>query len=186
MLLGGDERGRTQGGNNNAYCQDNEVSWVDWRLDEAGRELLEFTRKLIQIRYAHPALHRRKFFQGRSIHGRQVQDVEWFRPDGAEMSDEEWSEALGRCFGIRLNGQAMDEWDERGNHIHDDILLLLLNAGPDDVPFALPGAAGDPPWEALIDTAAPDGEQLPSLLPGEEYPLEARSMALLRQACSTN
>ena len=127
-----------QHGNNNAYCQDNELSWIDWRHSKRERDLFEWTRRLIQLRNDHPALHRRKFFQGRGIHGRQVYDVEWYRPDGHEMNDEEWSEARVRCLGMLLNGQLMDEWDERGKHIHDDILLLLLNANANDVPFVLP------------------------------------------------
>jgi isoamylase len=181
MILAGDERNRTQGGNNNAYCQDNETSWVDWQLDATGRELLEFTRHLIQIRNEHPALHRRKFFQGRSIHGSHVYDVEWHRSDGREISDDEWSETHMRCLGMLLNGQVMDEWDERGNHIYDDVLLLLLNANVNDVPFVLPTTVAGRPWEMLLDTALPDGKELPWLRPGKTYLLQGRSLALLRQ-----
>jgi glycogen operon protein len=181
MLLAGDERSRSQGGNNNAYCQDNEISWIDWRLDAPAHEMLEFTRRLIQIRNEHPALHRRKFFQGRSIHGSHIHDVEWFRPDGHEMSDEEWNEARVRCLGMLLNGEVMVEWDERGNHIHDDNLLLLLNANAYDVPFVLPHARARLSWEMLIDTALPDGKELPWLRPGKTYLLQGRSLALLRQ-----
>ncbi len=184
MLLAGDERSRSQGGNNNAYCQDNEVSWVDWQLDEPAREMLEFTRQLIRLRNEHPALRRRKFFQGRSIHGSYVQDVEWFRADGQEMSDEEWSEALSRCLGMKLNGRVMDEWDERGAHIHDDVLLLLLNAGHEDVSFTLPGQPDEAPWETLLDTNRPDGHDLPRLAPRQVYRLHTRSLALLRQQAS--
>jgi isoamylase len=196
MLLAGDERNRTQGGNNNAYCQDNEISWVDWRLDDDAREMLEFTRALIRLREEHPALHRRKFFQGRSIHGRQVHDVEWFRADGKELSEEEWADSWVRCLGMKLNGQLMDEWDERGNHIYDDVLLLLINAEDEDVEFSLPTgvpvegvgkrpdprkAATEPSWETLVDTALPSGNGLPTLSPGETYTLRGRSLALLRQ-----
>jgi glycogen operon protein len=185
MLLAGDEFGRTQRGNNNAYCQDNEISWVNWRLDESGRELLEFTRKVIRIRKDHPVLHRRSFFQGRSIHGLQIADIEWYRPDGAEMSDEEWSDGLVRCLGMLLNGQIMDEWDMRGRHMRDDVLLLLLNAHHEPIPFALPGAEGGPAWELELDTALPgDGPgatHASSFRPREAYPLRGRSLALLRQ-----
>jgi glycogen operon protein len=181
MILAGDERSRTQKGNNNAYCQDNELSWFDWKLDAAGREMLEFTRKLIEIRNQHPALCRRKFFQGRSIHGSHVYDVEWYRPDGQEMSDQEWNAAVVRCLGMKLNGQVMNEWDEHGNIIHDDILLLLLNAGPDDIAFILPNGMSASPWEPLIDTTAPDGTTHPPTPPGQGYNLRARSLALLRQ-----
>jgi isoamylase len=181
MILAGDERNRTQGGNNNGYCQDNEISWIDWRLDATSRELLAFTQKLIQLRKAHPALFRRKFFQGRSIHGQQVQDVEWYRSDGKEMSEEEWNESRVLCMGMKLNGRVMNEWDERGNYIHDDILLLLLNASADDVRFALPGAKGEPAWETLVDTNVPNGDDLPTLAPSATYTIRRRSLALLRQ-----
>jgi glycogen operon protein len=182
MILAGDERSRTQNGNNNSYCQDNELNWFDWKLDAAGREMLEFTRKLIQIRNEHPALRRRKFFQGRSIHGSHVDDVEWYRPDGQEMSDQEWNAAVVRCLGMKLNGQVMNEWDERGNVIHDDILLLLLNANADDIDFILPNGVSAGPWETLLDTASPDGDTQPLTAPGQGYKLHGRSLALLRQA----
>ncbi len=181
MLCGGDEIGRTQRGNNNAYCQDNELSWFNWQLNDEGQDLFQFACRVIALRQKHPALHRRKFFQGRGIQGRQVFDVEWFRPDGHEMSDEEWSEARVRSLGMLLNGQLMDEWDERGKHIHDDILLLLLNANADDIPFVLPHVANGESWEMLLDTALPDGKELPWLRPGRTYLLQGRSLALLRQ-----
>ena len=181
MILAGDEYGRSQHGNNNGYCQDNELSWIDWQRSKPERELLDWTRRLIQVRNDHPALHRRKFFQGRGIQGRQVFDVEWYRPDGHEISDEEWSEARVRCLGMLLNGQLMDEWDERGKPIHDDILLLLLNANAADIPFVLPHVANGESWEMLLDTALPDGKELPWLRPGKTYLLQGRSLALLRQ-----
>src|SRR6266545_1361945 len=172
---------RSLHGNNNGYCQDNELSWIDWQRSKPERELLDWTRRLIQVRNDHPALHRRKFFQGRGIQGRQVFDVEWYRPDGHEISDEEWSEARVRCLGMLLNGQLMDEWDERGKHIHDDILLLLLNTNAADIPFVLPHVANGESWEMLLDTALPDGKELPWLRPGKTYLLQGRSLALLRQ-----
>ena len=181
MLLSGDERNRTQYGNNNTYCQDNELNWIDWRLDAAGRKLLEFTRTLIRIRNQHPALHRRKFFQGRSIQGSYVYDIEWFRPDGEEMSDREWSETFTHALGMKLNGQVMNEWDEHGNVIHDDVLLLLLNAHADDIAFMLPGDANAPPWEVLVDTYAPENTVTLAFAPGVPYRLRGRSLTLLRQ-----
>ena len=117
MLLAGDEIGRTQRGNNNAYCQDNEISWIDWKLDRPRRELREFTRQLIRLVRAHPALRRRHFFQGRRIRGSEVKDVAWFRPDGKEMTDEDWNNSENRCFGLRLAGDAIEEIDERGDPI---------------------------------------------------------------------
>jgi glycogen operon protein len=179
MLLVGDERNRTQGGNNNAYCQDNEIGWFDWRLDDTGRALLEFTRQLIDIRATHPVLQRRKFFQGRSIHGQNVHDVEWLRPDGEEMDDDEWENGLVRSFAMLINGRAMNEVDERGAPIADDVLLMLFNAHHEPLSFILPNRDGGAPWETLIDTYAPDN--LPALLPGEAYEVQGRSMVVLRQ-----
>ncbi len=191
MLLAGDERGRTQGGNNNAYCQDNEISWIDWYLDDQGRQLLDFTRKLITIRSQHPVLHRRRFFQGRRIHGSDIRDIVWWRPDGQEMSNDEWSNGLVRCLGMLLNGQAMSEWDEQGQRVDDDILLLLLNAYHQPIPFVLPhGAEASTDdalpllWDILVDTCWTDTATLPPLLPGQEYPLQGRSLALLIQRCT--
>jgi isoamylase len=185
MLVAGDEFGRTQRGNNNAYCQDNEISWVNWRLSEDDKQLLEFTREIIRLRQGHPVLHRRSFFQGRSIHGLQIADIEWYRPDGQEMGDEEWANGLVRCLGMLLNGQIMDEWDRRGNHVRDDILLLLLNAHHEAIAFALPGAELGPAWELLLDTALPEegpgATHARSFQPGESYSLQGRSLALLRQ-----
>jgi isoamylase len=181
MLLAGDELGRTQRGNNNAYCQDNPISWVDWSLDDAGGELLAFVRNLIAIRKQHPVLHRRSFFQGRSIHGLQISDIEWYRPDGQEMSDSEWENGLVRSLGMLLNGAIMDEWDARGNHVRDDVLLLLLNAGHEPIAFTLPGVNGGQAWEPLLDTAHPDSAELSLCEPGAAYLLQGRSLVLLRQ-----
>ncbi len=180
MLLAGDERGRSQGGNNNAYCQDNPIGWIGWDLDGQSGALLEFTRALIALRKAHPALHRRKFFQGRSIHGSEVHDVLWIRPDGDEMGDQEWDDGLTRCLGMLLDGQRMDEIDGRGQRLRDDVLLLLLNAHGEPVDFVLPAAPDGGDWEALLDTAHPGR---PAPLPsGAAYPLADRSLVLLRQA----
>jgi hypothetical protein len=121
MLCGGDEVGRSQGGNNNAYCQDNEISWFSWPVPRAGARLFEFTRRLIRLRLAHPVFHRRRFFQGRRIEGSQVKDLSWFRPDGKEMTEGEWTDWFGRCLGLRLAGDAIEESDEgtadRGRHV---------------------------------------------------------------------
>jgi isoamylase len=180
MLLAGDEFGRTQQGNNNAYCQDNPISWVDWSLDQDGQALLGFVRKLIALRQEHSVLRRRAFFQGRSIHGLQVSDIEWYRPDGQEMSDVEWEDGLVRCLGLLLNGALMDEWDTHGQHVHDDIVLLLLNAHHEAIPFVLPGVEHNPAWELLLDTAQPEVERA-VYTPSECYALQGRSLVLLRQ-----
>ncbi|MBI1993855.1 MAG: glycogen debranching protein GlgX [Deltaproteobacteria bacterium] len=128
MLLAGDEIGRTQQGNNNTYCQDNEISWIDWSLDRPRTDLLEFTRVLIRLFHAHSVLRRRRFFQGRRIRGSEVKDLSWFRPDGKEMTEEDWNKPETKCFGLRLAGDAIEEVDQRGNRLVDDTLLMLLNA----------------------------------------------------------
>ncbi|GAB4211279.1 MAG: hypothetical protein OHK0022_45630 [Roseiflexaceae bacterium] len=179
MLLAGDERNRSQGGNNNAYCQDNDVSWLNWELDDDARALLRFTQDLIALRKAHPVLRRRSFFQGRRIQGEDVADIEWYRPDGAKMVDEEWSNGYVRCLGLLLNGQLMDERDMLGRPVSDDVLLLLLNAHHEPIPFVLPGAPDGPTWEVLLDTAAvPAGE---GLAPGNTLAVDGRALVLLRQ-----
>ncbi|WP_370650118.1 glycogen debranching protein GlgX [Oscillochloris sp. ZM17-4] len=182
MILAGDERARSQRGNNNAYCQDNEISWLDWRLDEVGESMLEFTRRLVQIRREHPVLHRRRFFQGRRIYGSDIRDILWLRPDGEQMSQEEWERGSVRCLGMLLNGQVMNEWGVQGRRIYDDVLLLALNAHYEQVPFQLPYGADGRTWELLADTFA---EHAPGAChqPGERYPLEGRSLALLIQRC---
>jgi glycogen operon protein len=182
MLQAGDEIGRTQHGNNNAYCQDNEISWLDWNLDRPQRELLEFTRFVIRLFHHHPVLRRRKFFQGRRIRGSEVKDLAWFRPDGKEMTDEDWNNPQARCLGIRLAGDAIDEVDARGNRIIDDTLLILLNANYEPIPFILPAHRSKVRWELVLDTREPTGipKQRPKpMRGGTPYELEARSLALL-------
>jgi glycogen operon protein len=181
MLLAGDEIGRTQRGNNNAYCQDNEISWMDWKLDRWKRELLEFTQLLIRLFHQHPVLRRRVFFQGRRIRGSEVKDLAWFKPDGKEMTDDDWNNGFARCLGLRLAGDAIDEVDARGNRILDDTLLILLNAHHEPVNFVLPAHRRKVRWEVVFDTKEEKIKRRQRLIRGgTEYPLEARSMALLR------
>jgi isoamylase len=183
MLLAGDEIGRTQQGNNNAYCQDNELSWVDWQLDQSQQNLLKFTQTVIQLFHQHPVLRRRQFFQGRSIRGSEVKDLAWFRPDGREMTEEDWNNPYVRCLGLRLAGDAIDEVDVRGNRILDDTLLILLNAHHEPMSFVLPAHRPRLRWELVLDTReAADWAPPRSLRGGEPYELEARSLALLRQS----
>jgi glycogen operon protein len=178
MLLAGDEIGRTQKGNNNAYCQDNEISWLDWKLDRPRRALLEFTRNVIRLANEHPVLRRRHFFQGRRIRGSEVKDLAWFRPDGKEMSDEDWSNPETRCFALRLAGDAIEEADARGNPIVDDTLLILLNAHHEPIPFTLPAHRRKVRWQVVLDTH--DGKTAHrSMRGGEAYDLKARSLVLL-------
>src|SRR5258705_3484028 len=182
MLLAGDEIGRTQKGNNNAYCQDNEISWLDWKLDRPRRELLEFTRYLIRLLHEHPVLRRRHFFQGRHIRGSEVKDLAWFRPDGKEMSDEDWNNPETRSFGLRLDGDAIEELDDRGNRIVDDALLILLNAHHEAVPFILPAHRRKVRWQVLLDTSESTLSKTThrSIRGGEAYELKGRSLVLLR------
>ncbi len=182
MLLAGDELGHTQRGNNNAYCQDNELSWLDWTLDDARRQLLEFARRVIALRRAHPAFRRRDFFQGRPLSGGGAKDILWLKPDGAEMTAEEWEREHARCLGVYLSGAGLAEVDRYGHPVRDDDFLLLFNSHHEDIAFVLPALAGEP-WSALIDTAlepaAPDPRRLAS---GETYALRGRSLALLARA----
>jgi glycogen operon protein len=155
MLCAGDELGRTQGGNNNAYCQDNEIGWLDWTLDDRAERVLDFTRELIKFRHAHPELRRRKFFQGRPLCAADMKDLTWHRPDGGEMAEAEWRQAMFRAFAFRLCGEAMDDVDERGEPIAGDTLLVLLTAEHAATEFVLPGAHPGVAWDVVVDTAGP-------------------------------
>jgi glycogen operon protein len=155
MLLHGDELGRTQAGNNNAYAQDNETSWVDWDLDQEERELLEFTRQLIAIFQANPVLRRRSFFTGRPIAGERIKDITWIRPDGEELADEDWADPDNYVLGMLIAGQATDEVNERGRPVYGDTLLLLLNGGTRSRRFVLPRMDGAGIWHEILNTARP-------------------------------
>ncbi|HWD08621.1 MAG TPA: glycogen debranching protein GlgX [Actinomycetota bacterium] len=182
MVLGGDELGRTQHGNNNAYCQDNETSWYDWDLLEANADLFEFTRSLIAVRLEHPVFHRRRWFQGRPIRGGGVEDIIWFRHDGVEMSDEDWDDNH-HSLTIVLNGDALAEADARGERLHDDSFAWLVNAHFEDVVFRLPPEEYGAAWETVADTSAPVLPDEPDTLKaGEDITLIARSTVLLRRA----
>jgi isoamylase len=181
MLLGGDEMGRSQRGNNNAYCQDNELSWYAWPLTETGRRLVDFTRRLIRLKHEHPVFNRRTFFQGRRIYGSAAKDLAWLRPDGQEMTDEEWANSGRRCLGLRLSGDAIEEVDDMGEPIVGDTFLILLNAHDDPISFVLPSYGERVRWDPVLDTRDWDGAagRTPRRT-GEPYPLEARSLAVLR------
>jgi isoamylase len=182
MILGGDEIGRTQGGNNNAYCQDNEISWLDWNLDDRRKDLLEFTRRVAALRREHPIFRRRKFFQGRTIRGSEIEDVRWLRPDGQEMDDADWETSFVRSFGMLLGGDAMMEWNDEGDRVFDDTFLLLFNAAPEPVPFVLADTPKDGRWETVIDTARPAAEQQGEIHDqGATIQLPSRSLLVLRR-----
>jgi glycogen operon protein len=182
MLCGGDEIGRTQKGNNNAFCQDNEISWFDWKLDRAQRHLLEFTRSLIAFRKRHPVLRRRRFFQGRHIRGSEVKDISWLKPDGKEMTDKDWNEGYTKSLALRLAGDAIGETDEKGRSIVDDTLLILLNAHHESRTFTLPAHKRGVRWQPILDTTVAAGSEksVVTLKGGERFELEARSIAVLR------
>ena len=155
MLLAGDEMGRTQLGNNNAYCQDNALSWLNWELPEENAALLEFVRDLMRFRQEHPVFRRRKWFHGRSIHGSGVHDIVWFNPDGAEMTEEQWHDGLAKAIGIFLNGEEIATPDRHGERIIDDSFILLLNADGEAIEFSLPENLLDRKWRMVMDTARP-------------------------------
>jgi isoamylase len=182
MLCGGDEIGRTQRGNNNAYCQDSEISWIDWKLSKPQQSLLAFTRNLIALRQKHPVFRRRRFFQGRRIRGAEVKDLSWVRPDGKEMTDDDWAQGYVRCLGVRLAGHAIEEKDPKGRPLLDDTFLLLINAHHEPRPFTLPAHKRGVLWQPVFDTALYDtnGRAVSLLRGGEQYDLEGRSLALLR------
>ena len=180
MLHAGDEIGRTQGGNSNAYCQDNTISWLDWNLDEDKTRLLDFTSRLIALRRAHPVFRRRDFFQGRPIHGGGVKDIVWFKPDGTEMTDDEWQHAHAHALGVYLSGAGITETDGRGRPVRDDDFLVLFSSHHESIDFLLPALGGETHWIGLLDTGHPDGvPSRPAFHPGQTYPLGARSLALL-------
>jgi glycogen operon protein len=181
MLSGGDEWGRSQSGNNNAYCQDNEISWFNWTRDEEQNRFLEFTRKLISFRNAHPVFRRPKFFQGRRIRGSEIRDVMWFNPGGSEMSEEEWASPFVRCIGMLLSGDTIDVLSFEGEPIRDDTFLLLINAHYEPIPFVLPGQEHIE-WELILDTMNPDGflAERKRFASGDDVDLGGRACCLLQ------
>lgn len=181
MIRSGDELAQSQQGNNNAYCQDNEISWIHWNLTQEQKDFLVFVRTMVQMRRENAVLRRMKFFQGRPIRGSEVKDITWFDPFGAEMSDEDWAQASVRCLGVVLSGLGMSEVDEQGQPIVGDTLLLLLNAGEDLVRFKLPTLAGSGRgvWEYKLDTAVLQPEQRDYAC-GDRYHLKGRSVVVMR------
>jgi isoamylase len=183
MLLMGDELGRTQRGNNNAYCQDNDLSYVQWR--EADTALLDFTARLIRLRRDHPVFRQRRWFLGRPIHHTGVSDIAWFSPDGKEMTEEQWQSAFAKSVGVFVNGQGITAPGPRGERIVDDSFLVLFNAHWEPLPFRLPAEAWGKIWQKVLDTRAgfqPEGEE--TLPAGGEVVVEGRSLVLLRRVDS--
>ena len=176
MLLAGDEMGRTQRGNNNAYCQDNEISWVDWEVSAADRDLLEFTRTLIRTLRANPVLRRRAFFSGQPIPGAGVKDITWIRPDGTEMTDEDWGDERNHILGMLIDSRATDEVDARGRPVFGDTTLIVLNGGARSRVFALPKVEGAGVWVEEVNTARAGTR----IVRGSALNLVAHSLILLR------
>ncbi len=152
MLCGGDEFARSQQGNNNCYCQDDELTWYDWKLDEPRKRLLEFTSRIIQLRKDHPNLHRRRFFQDRNIRGSLVRDIAWLGTDGNEVSDEVWNNAGNKSIGLLFNGKTLGVMDDDGQPVVDDSFLILVNASDNGVDYTLPEPPNKTPWRQILDT----------------------------------
>ncbi|MGA9048231.1 MAG: glycogen debranching protein GlgX [Dehalococcoidia bacterium] len=153
MIYGGDELSRTQGGNNNAYCQDNRISWYDWDLDAGKKDFQTFVKDLCCLRRDHPVFRRRQFFSGRPIRGQEVRDIVWLRPDGSEMAQPDWDTSWVHCVGLLLDGEALDEYDDEGNSIQDDTFLMVLNAYKDKIPFKMPEFRKSTRWQIVLDTS---------------------------------
>jgi len=191
MLAGGDEFARSQRGNNNAYCQDNELTWYDWKLDEPRKRLLDFTSKLIHLRRNHPNLHRRKFFQDRVIRRAQdasqapdiVRDIAWYSADGHPISNEAWNTEWNRSLAVMLNGKTLNVSDDEGNSVKDASFLLMVNAAWEGVEFKLPQPPNGSPWRLLLDTEDIDDPFNPGKL-GDTAILGGRSMMVLTDAAS--
>jgi isoamylase len=181
MLLGGDEIGRTQGGNNNAWCQDTEISWYDWQLDERREVLLAFTRRLIALRREHPAFRRRRYLQGAEVKNSGLPDVWWFRPDGLKMARRDW-QGDTRSLGVFLNGDEIVEAGPHGDDITDDSFLLLINAEPEDRTFKLPNRRYGVRWTLELSTADPAAEPGSTTIDARsEVNVMGRSLLLLKR-----
>ncbi len=180
MLNMGDELGRTQWGNNNAYCQDNELSWVDWALDDRKRALLEFTRKVIALRHSQATIQRRNFFLGSTLEDSRFRDLVWFRPDGKEMDAEDWQAPGARCLGWFLGGDAIATREPTGAKIMGDTLLVFMNAHAEGVTLMLPERAWGEAWETLLETAR-DDSMVRRIGASESYDLAGRAVVVFRQ-----
>jgi len=174
MLLAGDEIGRTQAGNNNGYCQDNEISWVDWSRVAAERELLAFTQKLARLRRHHPVFRRRRFFKGPA-------DIVWLTPAGEEMTEADWQAGYAKSVAVFLNGDAITEPDPRGDPVTDMRFLLLFNAGAEPITFTLPEARLGSDWEVVVDTTKPHGTgEAEGFAPKTKVEVAGRAVVVLR------
>ena len=181
MLLHGDELGRTQGGNNNVYAQDNEIAWIDWERATNFQPLTEFVGRLGALRQAHPILHRRRHFSGRGMRDEGLQDIGWFTPAGDWMTSEDWNTAHVKSVAVFLIGDAISEPDERGETVTDDSFFVLFNGHYEPIKFGLPDIDAGPNWTVEIDTAAPADEEIATYQAGDTIPVAARSILLLKK-----
>ena len=184
MIAHGDELGRSQDGNNNVYCQDNEISWIDWKDARVHEVMTDFTGQLARLRAAHPVFRRRRFFQGRPIRGSNIEDIAWLRPDGQHMSNEDWNVGSAKAIAIFLNGQGIPERDALGERITDDSFLLLINAHHQSIIFTLPDQTYGRIWDVVVDTADPllakVRRRQSHTKPGGRLRVAARALLVLR------
>jgi glycogen operon protein len=183
MISHGDEIGRTQQGNNNGYCQDNEITWIDW--PSADNALLEFTRTVSTLRAEHPVFRRRRFFNGRPVRRRgseALPDISWFRPDGSEMNDDDWDSGFGKSVAVFLNGQGIPDLDARGQRVVDDSFIMCFNAHHEPIEFTLPPAEFGNFWQTVVDTAVAPGcdADLPAVKASNPIRVQARAMLVLQ------
>ncbi|MCV7282024.1 glycogen debranching protein GlgX [Mycolicibacterium flavescens] len=181
MIAHGDELGRTQQGNNNVYCQDNELSWIDW--GSADTELMEFTRTVSELRAAHPVFRRRRFFSGRPVRqrgGDGLPDIAWFAPNGSEMGDEDWESGFAKSIAVYLNGNGIPDLDVRGQRVVDDSFVLCFNAHYEPIDFAMPEKKFGESWRAVIDTAADGDDEATVVAAGEKVTVAARAVVVLQ------
>jgi glycogen operon protein len=189
MILHGDELGRSQGGNNNVYCQDNETAWMHWDLEDWQQELLAFTRRVVALRRDHPVFRRRRFFVGETQleDGTTVAEIAWFRPDGTSMADADWAHEHARSMMVFFNGDAIPEPDRRGEKVVDDSFLVAFNAHHDTLTFTVPDEVYGDGWLVALDTADDQAgivsvfDDATTLLPGVEVQVAGRSVVVLRR-----
>jgi isoamylase len=169
--------GRTQHGNNNAYCQDNDMSWFDWQSADHG--LFEFTRRVVRLRHEHPAFRRRGWFKGRPLRGKGVSDIAWLRRDGESMTEEDWQQHFVKSLMVFVNGDELHEFDDDGKRVRDASFLLLFNAHDEPLDFTLPSASFGERWTVVVDTATEVGERNATFAAGSTACVEARSVIVL-------
>jgi glycogen operon protein len=180
MLLHGDELGRTQGGNNNGYCQDSELTWIDWESVDEG--LLEFTKRVTQLRCDHPTFRRRRFFNGRPVRrglGEPVPDIDWLTPAGDQMEDDDWDAGYAKSLAVYLNGVGIRETDERGEYVKDDHFYLAFNGSHEAIEFTLPSDDYSRTWTTVLDTAEMNEVHPVEVKPGDTVTVQGRSIIVL-------